>query len=52
LFDPLDTARKNHFFDLLLAVGFKEIEVAFPSASQMEFDFVRGLIEGAKFLMT
>jgi len=48
LFDPLDTARKNHFFDLLLAVGFKEIEVAFPSASQMEFDFVRGLIEGAK----
>lgn len=48
LADPMDIERKLHFYDMLLAIGFKEIEVAFPSASQTEFDFVRALIEGAR----
>ena len=46
LIDPMDGERKSRFFDLLVKTGFKEIEVAFPSASQTDFDFVRGLIEG------
>jgi 2-isopropylmalate synthase len=46
LIDPMDGERKSRFFDLLVKSGFKEIEVAFPSASQTDFDFVRGLIEG------
>ena len=46
LADPMDVERKLRFYDMLLAVGFKEIEIAFPSASQTEFDFVRALIEG------
>ncbi|MFP5238899.1 MAG: 2-isopropylmalate synthase [Acidobacteriota bacterium] len=46
LFDPLDTASKLKLFKLLVDIGFKEIEVAFPSASQTDFDFVRTLIEG------
>src|SRR4051812_26490792 len=45
LIEPMDRARKRRMFDLLVAIGFKEIEVAFPSASQTEFDFVRALIE-------
>jgi 2-isopropylmalate synthase len=45
LFEPMDAERKMRFFDTLCAIGFKEIEVAFPSASQTEFDFVRRLIE-------
>jgi 2-isopropylmalate synthase len=45
LVDPMDTARKRRFFDLLLTLGFKEIEVGFPSASKTDFDFVRLLIE-------
>src|SRR3954453_7943077 len=45
LIEPMDRARKRRMFDLLLAIGFKEIEVAFPSASQTDFDFVRSLIE-------
>ena len=45
LFEPLDTERKMRLFDLLCHVGFKEIEVAFPAASQTDFDFVRALIE-------
>jgi 2-isopropylmalate synthase len=45
LADPMDVERKLRFYDMLLAVGFKEIEIAFPSASQTEFDFVRALIE-------
>ncbi|WP_332305612.1 2-isopropylmalate synthase [Rhizobium sp. GR12] len=44
LADPMDVERKLRFYDMLLAVGFKEIEIAFPSASQTEFDFVRALI--------
>ena len=46
LADPMDVARKLRFYDMLLGIGFKEIEVAFPSASQTDFDFVRMLIEG------
>ena len=38
--------QKMRMFRTLCGIGFKEIEVAFPSASQTEFDFVRGLIEG------
>ncbi|TWB57871.1 2-isopropylmalate synthase [Rhizobium sp. ERR 922] len=45
LANPMDIERKLRFYDMLLASGFKEIEVAFPSASQIEFDFVRALIE-------
>jgi 2-isopropylmalate synthase len=41
----MDAARKLRFFDMLVKVGLKEIEVAFPSASQTDFDFVRKLIE-------
>jgi 2-isopropylmalate synthase len=46
LIEPMDHRRKRLMFDTLVKVGFKEIEVAFPSASQTEFDFVRHLIEG------
>ena len=45
LVEPMDVARKLRMFELLVAIGFKEIEVGFPSASQVEFDFVRKLIE-------
>ena len=45
LVEPMDIARKVRMFETLVAVGFKEIEVGFPSASQIEFDFVRKLIE-------
>jgi len=45
LIDPMDPARKRKMFDLLVDMGFKEIEVGFPSASQPDFDFVRQLIE-------
>lgn len=45
LIEPMSPARKLQFFEMLLRVGLKEIEVAFPSASQTDFDFVRKLIE-------
>ncbi|MBP2169395.1 2-isopropylmalate synthase [Erwinia toletana] len=45
LAEPMDSARKLLFWELLLQCGFKEIEVAFPSASQTDFNFVRQLIE-------
>ena len=45
LIDPMSPERKRIMFDLLVAMGFKEIEVGFPSASQTDFDFVRSLIE-------
>jgi 2-isopropylmalate synthase len=45
LAEPMDSERKRQFWQLLLACGFKEIEVAFPSASQTDFNFVRQLIE-------
>ena len=46
LIDPMSPARKHKMFDLLVRMGYKEIEVGFPSASQTDFDFVRELIEG------
>src|SRR5580692_1000886 len=46
LIEPMGVDRKNRMFDLLVKMGFKEIEVAFPSASQTDFDFVRTIIEG------
>ncbi|MEA2118274.1 2-isopropylmalate synthase [Halovibrio sp. HP20-50] len=48
LIDPMDHERKQRLFDMLLNVGFKQIEVGFPSASQTDFDFVRSLIEQDK----
>ncbi|MBK9027299.1 MAG: 2-isopropylmalate synthase [Propionivibrio sp.] len=45
LFEPMNAERKMRMFKTLCEVGFKEIEVAFPSASQTDFDFVRKLIE-------
>ena len=45
LIDPMTPARKMTMFDLLVRMGYKEIEVGFPSASQTDFDFVRQLIE-------
>jgi 2-isopropylmalate synthase len=44
LIDPMSPERKRKMFDLLVAMGYKEIEVGFPSASQTDFDFVRQLI--------
>ena len=48
LIEPMGSERKNRMFDLLCKLGFKEIEVGFPSASQTDFDFVRDLIENKK----
>ncbi len=45
LIDPMTPARKRRMFDLLVRLGYKEIEVGFPSASQTDFDFVRQLVE-------
>ena len=48
LIEPMGSERKNRMFSLLCKLGFKEIEVGFPSASQTDFDFVRSLIENKK----
>src|ERR1700744_303249 len=48
LIDPMSPTRKRAMFDLLIKLGYKEIEVGFPSASKTDFDFVRELIEGDK----
>ena len=45
LIDPMDPGRKRRMFDALVLMGFKEIEVSFPAASQPDYDFVRQLIE-------
>jgi 2-isopropylmalate synthase len=45
LIEPMDGARKRRMFNMLVKIGFKEIEVGFPAASQTDFDFVRELIE-------
>ena len=45
LVNPMDAQRKQRFFDLLVAIGIKEIEVGFPSASKTDFDFVRSLVD-------
>ncbi|TFC30859.1 2-isopropylmalate synthase [Cryobacterium sp. TMT2-18-3] len=46
LIDPMSPERKRIMFDMLVRMGYKEIEVGFPSASQTDFDFVRSLIDG------
>lgn len=48
LVDPMTVAQKRRYYQLLLAMGFKQIEVGFPAASKMDFDFVRWLIEENK----
>ena len=45
LIEPMDVERKIRMFEQLVKIGFKQIEVGFPSASQTEFDFMRKLIE-------
>ena len=45
LIDPMDASRKLAMFTLLVKMGYKEIEVGFPSASQTDFDFVRKIID-------
>src|SRR4051812_28010706 len=45
LIDPMSPERKRRMFTLLVQMGYKEIEVGFPAASQTDFDFVRQLIE-------
>src|ERR1700728_2348275 len=45
LIEPMDGARKRRMFDMLVRIGFKEIEVGFPAASQTDFDFVRDIME-------
>ena len=46
--DPMDAHKKNRFFDLLVEVGVKEIEVGFPSAGATEFDFISGLVKSGR----
>ena len=46
LIDPMDAEKKQRFFELLVKVGLKEIEVGFPSAGATEYDFIRGLVDG------
>ena len=46
--DPMDAHKKNRFFDLLLEVGVKEIEVGFPSAGATEFNFISGLVTSGR----
>lgn len=48
LIDPMDGEKKQRFFDLLVRIGVKEIEVGFPSAGQTEFDFISGLVRGSR----
>jgi 2-isopropylmalate synthase len=43
--DPMDAVKKRRFFDMLVEIGVKEIEVGFPSAGATEFDFIRGLVD-------
>lgn len=48
LIDPMDAEKKTRFFDLLVKVGIKEIEVGFPSAGATEFDFISGLVRNGR----
>ncbi|MEP2380578.1 MAG: 2-isopropylmalate synthase, partial [Parasphingorhabdus sp.] len=45
LIDPMDAQKKQRFFDLLVKMGIKEIEVGFPSAGATDFDFISGLVK-------
>ncbi|WP_226700541.1 2-isopropylmalate synthase [Qipengyuania gaetbuli] len=46
--DPMDAHKKNRFFDLLVEIGVKEIEIGFPSAGATEFDFIAGLVRSGR----
>jgi 2-isopropylmalate synthase len=46
--DPMDAVKKNRFFDLLVEIGVKEIEIGFPAAGQTEFDFISALVRSGK----
>ncbi|HEY0959972.1 MAG TPA: 2-isopropylmalate synthase [Novosphingobium sp.] len=48
LIDPMGAEKKNRFFDLLVKVGLKEIEIGFPAAGATEFDFIRGLVDSGR----
>ncbi len=48
LIDPMGAEKKQRFFDLLIKVGIKEIEVGFPSAGATEFDFISGLVQSGR----
>jgi 2-isopropylmalate synthase len=48
LIDPMDAEKKTRFFDLLVRIGLKEIEVGFPSAGATEFDFISGLVTSGR----
>lgn len=48
IIDPMDAVKKNRFFDELVRIGIKEIEVGFPSAGATEFDFISGLVRSGK----
>ncbi len=48
LIDPMDAEKKTRFFDLLLKVGLKEIEIGFPAAGATEFDFISGLVTSGR----
>ncbi|MFM5929464.1 MAG: 2-isopropylmalate synthase [Novosphingobium sp.] len=48
LIDPMGAEKKTRFFDLLLKVGLKEIEVGFPAAGATEYDFIRGLVDSGR----
>lgn len=48
IIDPMDAVKKNRFFDTLVEVGVKEIEVGFPAAGQTEFDFISSLVQSGR----
>ena len=48
IIDPMDAVKKNRFFDELVRIGIKEIEVGFPSAGATEFDFISGLVKSGR----
>ncbi len=48
IIDPMDAVKKNRFFDMLVGIGVKEIEVGFPSAGATEFDFIQGLVRSGR----
>ncbi|MGI9377239.1 MAG: 2-isopropylmalate synthase [Tsuneonella suprasediminis] len=48
IIDPMDAVKKNRFFDMLVEIGVKEIEVGFPSAGATEFDFITGLVKSGR----
>ncbi len=48
IIDPMNAVKKNRFFDELVRIGIKEIEVGFPSAGATEFDFIRGLVRSGR----